>query len=175
MNILIAYATKKQSTQEIADFIAKILIKYNHHVTVANCDSVTEISEYDTVILGTGIYKGRWLPAAETFLRRFMNDLADKPLFYFSVCIRLLEKDGYAHVMQEYIPEHLLNQLNNIQGKTAFAGKLDYADIDWHERWTLSVRYDGNADPLDHFVEDHRDWKIIAEWAETVVTKLKTN
>ena len=158
----------------LANFIADILKKDNHTVTVAHCDTITAVDMYDATILGTGIYSGRWLPAAETFLRRLMDDLRDKPLFYYLVCIRLLEKDSYGHVMREYVPEHLVNQLRNIQGKTAFAGKLEYNEIDWRERWTLAVRYDGEHDPLDKFMEDHRDWNIIQQWGETVATQLKS-
>lgn len=173
MNVLLVYATKKGSTQEIAEAIADILQKSNHTVTVAHCDTVTSPAEYDAVIIGTGIYKGKWLPAAETFLRKFDTELRDKPLFYFLVCIRVLEADGYDHVMQEYIPTHLLNPLNNIQGAVAFAGKLSYQDIDWHDEWTLSVRYDGQEDPLTKFVEDHRDWDAIQAWAETIASQIQ--
>lgn len=175
MNILITYASKKGSTQEISEFMAEFLEKNAYTVTVAHCDKVKSVAEYDAVILGTGIYSGRWLPAAETFLRRLNDELGETPFFYFLVCIRLLEVGGYEHVMQEYIPQYLINQVKNIQGATAFAGKLSYADIDWRDRWTLSVRYDGEATPIEHFVEDHRNWQKIQRWIEDVDRTLKVD
>ncbi len=175
MNILIAYASKKGSTQEIADYMADHLRKNAYTVTVAHCDTVQTLAEYDAVLLGTGIYSGRWLPAAETFLRRLTAELDETPFFYFLVCIRLLETGGYDHVMQEYVPEHLIKQVKNIQGQTAFAGKLSYADIDWRERWTLSMRYDGEAKPMEQLVEDHRNWQTIQRWIEDVERKLKAD
>ena len=91
---------------------------------------VADQMNFDAYVIGTGIYKGGWLAAAETFLRKFRESIGDKPLYYWIMCIRILEEGGYDHVMEEYVPHHVLKRYNLQQGE-AFAGVLKYGDIDF--------------------------------------------
>jgi menaquinone-dependent protoporphyrinogen oxidase len=171
MKLLIAYATRKNSTKETAEFIGEIMSTRGAEVTVADCDDVANVREYDAVIVGTAVYTGEWLPAAETFLRKFGDEMAQKPFAYFMLCIRVLEADGYSYVMDEYVPHYLLQKMTNIVEGTVFAGRLYDEDIDWHERWTLSVRYEGAQDPLS-INHDYRDWAEIRAWAHRLADRL---
>lgn len=170
MKLLLTYASRKGSTKETVEKIGDHLTGKGFEITVVDCDEVQDISTYDGVIIGTGIYKGMWLPAAETFLRRFADKLQSTPVAAFMLCIRILEPDGYEHVMHEYMPSHLLSKVNLIS-QEAFAGKLKASDIEWHERWTLAIRYDGDVDPNQSFDEDYRKWDKIYRWVDGVADK----
>lgn len=172
MKLLLAYATRKGSTKDTIEKIGKRLAEKDFEITVADCDEVQDAGEYDGIIIGSGIYKGMWLPAAETFLRRFNEELKTKPLAAFILCIRILEPDGYEHVMREYMPMHLLEKLNII-GLEAFAGQLIASEIEWHERWTLAIRYDGAVDPNQTFDEDYREWDKIYTWVDEIAEKFR--
>jgi menaquinone-dependent protoporphyrinogen oxidase len=172
MHVLIAYATRHGSTLETAEFIADILRDAGHTVTVEHADEVTDITPFDAFVLGTGIYRGTWLPALTTFIRRFEDDFEDKPVFAWMLCIRLLEDDGRPYVLENYVPHYLLHNLN-MQGIQPFLGRLYQVAVDMNERWTLSLRYDGSLDPTQ-IDADYRNWDAIQGWAESIVTQLET-
>lgn len=171
MKVLIAYASRKGSTAETAEFFGGVLRDHELDVVVADADDVTDVTGYDAFILGTGIYKGEWLPAILTFIRKFKVDLGQKPIFAWMLCIRLLEDDGRTHIMDNYIPYHMFSDLNLVDAKP-FLGKLKMVDVDFKERWTLGLHYDGNLDPSE-VNEDYRDWDVMREWAESIAVRLQ--
>ena len=172
MKLLLAYATRKGSTRDTIEKMGERLRDKGFEITVADCDEVRDVGDYDGVVVGSGIYKGMWLPAAETFLRRFNEPLKTKPLAAFILCIRIMESDGYEHVMTEYMPTHLLEKLN-VVSLEAFAGQLIASEIEWHERWTLAIRYDGAVDPNETFNEDYRKWEKIYAWVDNIAEQFQ--
>lgn len=166
MDILVAYASSHGSTAEVAEFIGRKLQEHNHKVTVADVNSVRIIGRYDLVILGTAIHTGTWLPEMADFVTRFQDNLADKPVYLWVSCIRVLEPHGFEHVLEYYMADDLMEKLN-LQDVTVFAGKLDLQNVDWNERWTLSARYDGSTWP-GSFDGDFRDWDKIRVWCDKI-------
>jgi menaquinone-dependent protoporphyrinogen oxidase len=81
--VLIAYASKMGSTQEIAEVIGATITAAGDEVTVLPAQDVTDIDYYDVVVLGSALYMARWRPDAVRFLRRFRNQLASKALLLF--------------------------------------------------------------------------------------------
>jgi menaquinone-dependent protoporphyrinogen oxidase len=167
MKILVAYASRKGSTQEVASTIGEILETQGHQVSVQDCDEVLSVESYDAFVLGTGIYAGRWLPAAETFLRKFGRAIAKRPLAVFILCVRILEPNGHDHVLEHYLPKYLLIKQEVISIE-AFAGRLNTSEVDWQERWTLTMHYDGSIDHTQNMDCDYRDWSAISAWAESL-------
>ena len=171
MKILIAYASRHGSTHEVAEFIGNKLQDRNHEVTVADADSIEQVSEYDAFVLGTGIYRGTWLPAMTTFIRKHQTEIGQKPVYGFMLCIRILEPEGPAYVLEHYVPYYITDSLN-MQDIKAFPGRLYVSEIDMSERWTLSLRYEGNYD-VSEVNEDFRDWEIIENWTQQVAEYLE--
>jgi menaquinone-dependent protoporphyrinogen oxidase len=172
MKALIAYASAHGSTAEVAQFLGRILQTYDVEVTVASAHDVTDVSDYDFVVIGSPIHAGMWLQDTSLFLERFAETLASKPSHLFITCIRVMDSDGLAHVLKEYVHHPTLNNLH-IEEVAAFAGKLESSQINWDERWLLSSMYDGKrtgAAMLDH---DYRDWQAIAAWGHKIAAGLK--
>ena len=67
--VLVAYATKMGATATIAAAIGSELRAAGHQVDVHEIGAVLAVSEYDAVIVGSAIYKGRWRTEAVRFLR----------------------------------------------------------------------------------------------------------
>ena len=166
MKLLVAYASAHGSTAEIAEFIGKELGKREFDVTVQDTAEVQSLEGYDALVLGSAIQAGMWLTEMSQFLDRFQPVLAVKPIFFFVTCIRVLEPDGYKHVMQEYLYHQVLDKMN-IKAVTAFAGRLELDAVDWDERWTLAARYDG-ANPPGTYNRDFRDWNKIRAWSQHI-------
>ncbi len=170
MKVLIAYATAHGSTAEVAERMGEIFEKNDITVDVKNVENIQSIEGYDAYVIGTAVHAGTWLPQAHKFMEDFEEDLAKKPAFCWVTCIRVLESRGYDWVLNNYMPPWLLNTLN-IQGLTAFAGKLALDEVSMDEEWTLALKYDGQRSARDHN-GDFRDWSIIQDWSENVAQKI---
>lgn len=169
--VLLVYATKNGSTAEVASFMGDVLTYHGLDITVANVEAMTDVKPYDAFVFGSPIYSGLWLPQMHRFIKQHTEVLGQKPVYCWITCIRVLEEGGYEHVINHYMPDALLDQLN-VRQITAFAGKLKWAEVTWTDRWTLALQYDGRADARN-FNADHRDWNVIRQWSVKLAEDIK--
>ncbi|WP_329543649.1 flavodoxin domain-containing protein [Streptomyces sp. NBC_01356] len=83
-SVLVAYGTTNGSTARIAETIAEVLRKEGMPAEAVPARSVTDVSSYDAVVVGGGLYAGRWHKDARRFVRRHGRELAERPLWLFS-------------------------------------------------------------------------------------------
>lgn len=171
MKILVAYATAHGSTAEVALFMQRLLRVYEVEVDCQTVDSVQSLEGYDAVIVGSAVQEGMWLREAGLFLERFAELLKTTPLYFFVTCVRVMEQGGMEHVLKYYIHQRTLEGMN-LRDTTAFSGKLDMTAVDWQERWTLSLRYDGKEMP-GNLSGDFRDWQAITTWINKISRELQ--
>jgi menaquinone-dependent protoporphyrinogen oxidase len=81
---LVAYGSKYGSTAGIAAAIGETLTERGIVADVRPAAEVGRIDEYDAIVVGGGLYAGRWHGDAVAFLRRFERDLGDRPTWLFS-------------------------------------------------------------------------------------------
>jgi menaquinone-dependent protoporphyrinogen oxidase len=84
MRVLVAYASKRGSTAEIAEAVAKTLGEAGLEVDCRESGDVSDVSPYDAVVLGSAVYMKRWRGDARRFLHKHSNQLAERPLWVFS-------------------------------------------------------------------------------------------
>ena len=83
--ILVAYASKYHATAEIAEEIGKTLRQTaGLEVVVRDVSTVTHLSPYDAVVLGSAVYIGQWQESAAQFLKTHERELAQRPVWLFS-------------------------------------------------------------------------------------------
>src|SRR5687768_2602142 len=74
--ILVAYASKHNSTAEIATVIGEVLQRaVELQVDVRPVEEVKEITPYDAIVLGSAVYMAQWQPAAADFLKQHEQEL----------------------------------------------------------------------------------------------------
>lgn len=95
-SILVAYATKKGSTREVAEAIAVTLAEQGHGVDVRAADEVRTLDAYSGVVLGGALYTGRWHGDARDFLERHWNALERMPLAVYAMGPKTLEEADVA-------------------------------------------------------------------------------
>jgi Flavodoxin domain len=70
-SILVAYASKRGSTAEVAASVGKRLRERGLAVDVRKATEVEDLASYDGVVVGGSLYFGRWHDDARAFLNRF--------------------------------------------------------------------------------------------------------
>ena len=81
---LVAYGSKYGSTAGIAEAIGSALQNVGLVTQVESAKDVDSLAGYDLVIVGAGVYTGRWNGDAVAFLKRFEVDLRARPTWFFS-------------------------------------------------------------------------------------------
>jgi len=83
--ILVAYASKYGSTGEVAESIASVLRERLLRADVRPAEEVEHLDEYGGVVLGGGIYMGRWHREARGFAGHFGDELGRLPVAVFAL------------------------------------------------------------------------------------------
>jgi menaquinone-dependent protoporphyrinogen oxidase len=84
-SVLVAYATRYGSTQEVAEAIAATLLESGLHVDLRAMQDVETLEGYDAVVLGTALYMYHWHKDAVRFLARHRAALAKRPVAIFTL------------------------------------------------------------------------------------------
>jgi menaquinone-dependent protoporphyrinogen oxidase len=160
--VLVTYASKMGSTQEIAEAIGRELENFGIQVTVAPCSDNVSPKEFDGVIIGSAIYTRRWLRPATKYLKRHRHSLDRDStwLFHSGPC-------GEGARDEQVRPPMAVKRVMGPIGLSApvtFGGRLDLAHATGPvSRWMAA---DG---PLSG---DFRDWDRIRAWASDIARQL---
>jgi menaquinone-dependent protoporphyrinogen oxidase len=164
--ILVAYATKYGSTREIAEKIGKVIREANYAVDVTPVDEISDLREYDAVILGSAVYVGQWRKEAADFLKANEEDLAKRQVWLFSS--GPTGKGDPEELMAGFhFPQALQPVADRIQPRDIvfFHGALDLKKLGLPEKVVVK----GIKAP----VGDYRDWDEITSWAKSIVEVLR--
>lgn len=86
MKILVAYATKRGSTESIAEYISNRLSTNIEFTTITSpVDEVQDIESFDAAIIGSCIRAGCWIRPARRFVSANAEALSKRPVWAFSV------------------------------------------------------------------------------------------
>jgi menaquinone-dependent protoporphyrinogen oxidase len=156
--VLVTYASKMGSTQEIAETIGRELESLGVQVTVAPCADNISPEGFDGVIIGSAIYTRRWLKAATKYLKRHADKLHRNStwIFHSGPC-----GEG-ARDEQVQAPKAVARMITSsgLRGPVTFGGRLDAE----HSTGPLS-RWMSAEGPLSG---DFRDWERIRAWASEI-------
>ena len=83
--VLVAYATEKGSTREVAEAIAARLKAEGLETVVQPARACLDLRAFDGVVLGGALYTGRWHRDARRFLRRHRRILRTLPVAVYGM------------------------------------------------------------------------------------------
>jgi menaquinone-dependent protoporphyrinogen oxidase len=129
--------------------------------------NASNVGSYQGVVVGSAIYKGKWMSEAVDFVKKNRELLGQVPVAYFLVCMTLSQptEKNRAEVLSYMDP--ILKDVPEIKpvGIGTFAGALDYNNLSWLTK--KIVKSKGAPEG------DFRDWNAIRAWArEPVYAKL---
>ena len=84
-SILLAYASRYGSTQEVAEAITAVLREAGLEVDIQPMQEVRTLDDYDAVVLGAAIYNAKWHPDAHQFLSQHQETLRQRPVAIFAL------------------------------------------------------------------------------------------
>lgn len=160
--VLVAYASRHGGTAEIAETIADKLREYDLTVVCLPVASVTGLSSYDAVVLGSAVYFNHWRPDAARFLRQHGHELSQRPFWAFSSGPVGEAQPG----PQWHEPHRIMAEVRQLhaRGHVVFGGRV-------------STIQDGPVEclmvqRLPPASRDRRDWGDVRTWASQIASQL---
>jgi menaquinone-dependent protoporphyrinogen oxidase len=152
MTVLVAYASKHGSTQEVAEAVAAALRERGLSVDVRPASGVKTVEPYEAVVLGGALYAGRWHGDARRFLDDHRGALAGRALAVFAMGPRTVDAREVSASRAQL--DKALRRVPEVTpaGVAIFGGVLDPARL----------RFPFNRLPAS----DARDWHAIEAWSD---------
>ena len=152
--VLVAYATKRESTHEVADAVAARLRELGYEVDVRPAAEVGTLAPYGAVVVGGALYAGRWHRDARRFLARHRDELRPVAIAVFAIGPLKLEPKDVEGSRRQL--DHALAKEHDLEPVSVaiFGGVIDPAKL----RFPLS-RIEA---------ADARDWDAIRSWADEI-------
>ena len=155
--VLVAVASKHGATYDIASRIAERLRERDHHVVVSPTDRVTDLDHFDSAIIGSAVYAGRWMSAARKFVDGNLETLRTIPVWFFSS----------GPLGPQEAAEDELEAVDAVAAEHhVFTGKLDRDALSIHERMI--------AKAVGAPYGDFRNWADVDVWADAIANEMET-
>lgn len=184
---LIVYGTRYGATASTSEAIAKILRQEGLDVRVVNTkeDKVHDITDYELVIVGSGIQIGKWTKEPEKFLKKFQKELAKKKVTLFVCCGGAKPLTNGEEKTKEiedakrkYLEEKAAKYNLQPVALGLFGGVYDFNNIPWwSKKFMVSVKPKLEAagfKETEPGVYDTRDLAAIRSWAQEVAQMVRS-
>lgn len=172
MRVLVAHASKCGSTREIAEFIAEKLRDRGVEAEALDVKDVTDLADFDAVLIGSAVYMGHWMPEAAEFARRNAAVLLERPVWLFSSGPLVLTPGATSIDDPKLVPAEVPALIEAVHPREhrIFFGALDPARLPFKYRALRKLPAARAALPEGDF----RNWDDIEVWAGTVASSLRT-
>lgn len=163
MNVLVAYASKRGSTAEIAETVAATLRREGLKVCLEPAGDVRSLERFDAVVLGSAVYMKRWRGDARHFLKKHRKALRQMPFWVFSSGpVGDPAQDDQAWME----PPGLVAKVDALEGRghVVFGGCVPAEPRGAMER--------AMVEGIPREFRDRRDWDEIRTWAKQVASDL---
>ena len=182
--ILIAFASRFGSTSEISQEIGDILKQEDFKVDLidlkGNSGNIPNLSDYEGVIVGSGIRMGRWTKEGLKFLQKNRNELNKKHFGVFVCSGKAANPETYDLARKNYLetPLRKLELLRSDVMIEAFGGVFDLSasnHYSFFEKKMLKRIAKSSAGFIvqDGKMNDFRNWQLIREWATAFGDRIK--
>ena len=163
-SILIAYATRYGSTQEVAEAIAATLREAGFTVDLQLLREVRSPDRYGAIVMGAALYMFRWHKDALNFLSRHRKSLQERPVAVFALgpTHEPLDEQEWRDSRAQLDKELVKYPWFKPVALEMFGGKYD----------PQSLRFPINMLAGKEPASDIRDWTAIRAWAGSLVEKL---
>src|SRR5215467_9657878 len=124
-SVLVAYATRYGSTQEVAEAIAATLRECGLAVDIQPVQDVRTLDQYRAVVLGAPLYMFHWYKDALHFLARHREALTRRPVAIFALGPFHAEEKEFQGAREQLDKELAKFPWPTLQAIAIFGGKFD--------------------------------------------------
>jgi menaquinone-dependent protoporphyrinogen oxidase len=183
--VLIVYGTRTGTAAITAQDLAQALQSEGIETKIVDAkkEKIKSISEYDLVIVGSGIQMGRWTGEPEDFLKKHQKELASKKVALFVNCGSAAEKmnpdkpEVLANAKVKYLEEKAAKYHLNPVALGLFGAIYNYSKMPWIMRKGMEAerpKLAANYKETEPGVYDTRDVDAIKNWAKDLAAKIKS-
>lgn len=158
--ILVTYATRAGSTVEVAAAIGETLSARGFAVDIKPVKDQPRLDGYQTVVVGSAIRMGNWLPEAVEFIKTNQQALDRMPVALFTVHMLNIGDDEQSRTNRLAYLNTVRPLLRKVD-EVYFAGKMDFSRLSFLDRFISRM--------VKVQEEDRRDWDDIRNWAQTIL------
>lgn len=160
IRVLVAYASERGGTAEIADWIGAALRQAGVEADVRPAGEVQDLDGYDAAVVGGALYEGRWHREARRFVRHHADALAHRPVWLFSS--GPLDDTARERVIEPVAGVAKVAGRVHARGHATFGGRLA-PDAKGFMASKIAKRMSG----------DYRDREQVAAWAAGIARELR--
>ena len=185
MKALIAFGTRYGATAGTSEEIAGILREEGFDVKIVNLkdEKVKDISEYDLIVVGSGMKMGKWVNEPKDFLNQFQKELNHKKLAILVSSMRTFaeklgktQEEGVCSAQEA--TEKILTECNLKPISVGiFGGVINYNKMGFFERKMMGflkaqLEKEGFKETEPGLYDMH-NWNEIRNWAKELSIQAK--
>jgi menaquinone-dependent protoporphyrinogen oxidase len=163
--VLVGYATRYGSTQEVAEAVAATLRECGLAVDIQPMREVRTLAGYSAVVLGAPLYMFRWHKDARHFLSRHRKTLTERPVAIFALGPFHDDEKEWKDVRAQLDKELAKFSWLTPVALEIFGGKFDPARLRFPLKFLPALK--------QMPASDIRDWTAIRAWASNLDAKLQ--
>ncbi len=164
-SVLVAYATRYGSTQEVAEAVAATLRERGLAVDIGPMRDVRTLEGYRAVVLGAPLYMFHWHKDALHFLARYRQALTARPVAIFALGPFHAEEKEYQEVRRQLDKELAKFPWLTPAAIAIFGGKFDPQKLTFPHNLVPALK--------NMPASDVRDWAAIRAWANDLAAQFQ--
>ena len=164
-SVLVAYATRYGSTQEVAETVAATLRKSGLEVDLQPIRQVRSIDQYRAVVIGAPLYMFHWHKDALNFLTKYRTHLTSRPVAIFALGPFHAEEKEFQEVRGQLDKELAKFPWLTPGAIAIFGGKFDPEKLTFPHNLLPALK--------NMPASDVRDWTAIRAWASDLAAQFQ--
>jgi menaquinone-dependent protoporphyrinogen oxidase len=165
VSVLVAYATRYGSTQEVAEAIAATLRERGLAVDIQPMRQVRTLDQYHAIVLGAPLYMFHWHKDALHFLARHREALTARPVAIFALGPFHADEKEFQAVREQLDKELSKFPWLTPRAIAIFGGKFDPQKLSFPYNLVPALK--------NMPASDVRDWTAIRAWASDLAATLQ--
>ena len=159
--VLVAFASRHGATRETAATVVRELVRSGRErggldVVLAPVQREPDVVAFDAVVLGSGVYGGRWLDPALRWVDRMAADLRERPVWLFST-----GQPTPAPVPRRTGDGRWVADTIGAREHRTFAGRIEPRLLPPAEQVWFPARF-----------PDRRDWTPVTDWSVRIAAEI---
>ena len=164
-SVLVAYATRYGSTQEVAEAVAQTLRERGLAVDIRPMREVRNLDQYQAVVLGAPLYMFHWYKDALHFVERHRAALTARPVAIFALGPFHADEKEFQGAREQLDKELAQFPWLTPRAIAIFGGKFDPTKLTFPHNLVPALK--------NMPASDVRDWTAIRAWASDLAAQFQ--